>query len=177
MELTAVLDAYPVSLTTRTYTVADARRVVTTQYGLQLIPHWDVATLPSLDRFLVPGGPNAAQTDASLAAVEGRITAPITRLHDSSQPRFAFEAPLEDLARETDVPTAAFANKRLEYRAASLQLAGAGWPLLLMLQSLLIGGLGVGLAWWGLRRYDRRRQQRHLQPAQASMAPAGPARS
>jgi len=178
MELTAVLDAYPVSLGARTYTVADARRVVTTQYGLQLVPHWDVATLPTVDRFLVPGGPSTAQTNASLTAVEGRITAPITRLHDSAQPRFAFEAPLEDLARETDVPTAAFATKRVEYRAASLQLVGPGWPILLMLQPLLIGGLGVGLARWILRRSDLRRQQRRGQHALASsMAPAGPARS
>ena len=159
MELTAVLDAYPVSLATRTYTVADARRVVATQYGLQLIPHWDVASLPAVDRFLVPGGPSTGQTDASLQAVQGRIDAPIVRLHDSAQPRFAFEAPMEDLARETNVPTAAFATKRVEYRGSSLQLTGAGWPLLLMLQPLLIGGLGVGLARSIVRSYDRRRQR------------------
>jgi AraC family transcriptional activator FtrA len=172
MELTAVLDAYPVSLGARTYTVADARRVVTTQYGLQLIPHWDVAGLPAVDRFLVPGAPSTATTNASLAAVEGRIAAPITRLHDSAQPRFAFEAPLEDLAREIDVPTATFATKRVEYRGSSLQLQGAGWPLLLILQPLLIGGLGVGLARWIFRSYDRRRQQRRSQQAEAASIPS-----
>jgi AraC family transcriptional regulator, transcriptional activator FtrA len=175
MELAAVLDAYPVSLATRTYTVADARRVVTTQYGLQLIPHWDVATLPIVDRFLVPGAPSTTQTPASLKAVEGRIAAPITRLHDSAQLRFAFEAPLEDLAQDQSVPIAAFANKRLEYRASTLQLVGPGWPLFLLLQPLLIGGLGVGLARWIIRGYDRRRQQRRNQHGLVSMAPAGPA--
>jgi AraC family transcriptional activator FtrA len=170
MELTAVLDAYPVSLATRTYTVADARRVVTTQYGLQLIPHWDVAALTAVDRFLVPGSPSTATTDASLQAVEGRIDAPITRLHDSTQPRFAFEAPMEDLARETNVPTAAFATKRVEYRGSSLQLQGPGWPLLLMLQPLLIGGLGVSLARWKVGSYDRRRRG-GSQPAQAAQLP------
>jgi putative intracellular protease/amidase len=175
MELTAVLDAYPVSLASRTYTVADARRVVTTQYGLNLVPHWDVAALPAVDRFLVPGGPRTAQTNASLAAVEGWTAAPIVRLHDSAQPRFAFEAPLEDLARDQNVPTAAFATKRVEYRASSLRLVGSGWPLLLMLQPLLIGGLGVGLARWIMCGYDRRRQQGRVQQTQASpLAPANP---
>jgi hypothetical protein len=76
------------------------------------------------------------------------------------------------------VPTAAFANKRLEYRGTSLQLAGSGWPILLMLEPLLIGGLGVGLARWLMRRRDLRRQQRRVQQAHASsMAPAGSANS
>jgi AraC family transcriptional regulator, transcriptional activator FtrA len=167
MELSAVLDAYPVSLATRTYTVGATRGIVTSQYGLQLIPHWDLAALPSVDRFLVPGSPSAAHTDASLAAVKGRIAAPIARLYDPARSRPAFEAPLEDLARQENVPTAAFANKRLEYRAPSLQLDGPGWPILLMLQPLLIGGLGVGLVWWLTRRRDQR-HQRHIQHAQAA---------
>jgi AraC family transcriptional regulator, transcriptional activator FtrA len=167
MELAAVLDAYPVSLATRTYTVGAARGIVTSQYGLQLVPHWDLAALPSVDRLLVPGSASAAHIDATLAAVEGRIAAPIVRLYDPARPRPAFEAPLEDLAREENVPTAAFANKRLEYRAPSLQLDGPGWPVLLILQPVVIGGAGVGLVWWLTRRRDQR-QQRHIQHAQAA---------
>jgi AraC family transcriptional regulator, transcriptional activator FtrA len=177
MELSAVLDAYPVSLATHIYTVGATRGIVTSQYGLQLVPHWDVATLPPVDRLLVPGGPSTAATNSSLAAVEGRIAAPIVRLHDPARPRPAFESPLEDLARQTNVPTAAFANKRLEYRGVTLQLAGSGWPLLLMLQPLLIGSLGVGLAWWLIRRHDRRaKRDSREQAGAASMAHAGPAR-
>jgi hypothetical protein len=74
------------------------------------------------------------------------------------------------------VPTAAFATKRVEYRGSSLQLNGAGWPLLLLLQPLLIGSLGVSLARGIFRGYDRRRQQHRIQQAQTvSLAPAGPA--
>jgi hypothetical protein len=167
LQLSAVLDAYPVSLATRTYTVGAARGIVTSQYGLQLVPHWDVAALPSVDRLLVPGSPSAAHTDASLAAVEGWIAAPIVRLYDPARPRPAFEAPLEDLAQQENVPTAAFANKRLEYRASTLQLAGSGWPVLLTLQPVLIGVVGVGLVWWLTRRRGQR-QQRHIQHAQTA---------
>ncbi len=160
MELSAVLDAYPVSLATRTYTVGATRGVVTSHAGLQLVPHWDVAELPSVDRLLVPGSPSAAHTDASVSALEGRMAAPIIRLHDPARPRPAFEAPLEDLARQENVPTAAFANKRLEYRGSTLQLVGAGWPVLLTLQPVLIGGVSVGLVLWLTRRRDQRRPQR-----------------
>jgi putative intracellular protease/amidase len=167
MELSAILDAYPVSLTTRTYTVGATSGIVTSHYGLQLVPHWDLAALPPVDRLLVPGSPSAAQTDASLVAVEGQIAAPIVHLHDPVRPRPAFEAPLEDLARQANVPTAAFANKRLEYRADSLQLVGPGWPILLILQPVLIGGASVGLVWWLTRRRDQR-QGRRIPHAQAA---------
>ena len=50
MELAAVLDAYPVSLATRTYTVGATGGIVTSHVGLQLIPHWDLAALPAVDR-------------------------------------------------------------------------------------------------------------------------------
>jgi hypothetical protein len=56
----------------------------------------------------------------------------------------------------------------VEYRGSSLQLQGTGWPLLLILEPLLIGGLGVGLARWIFRGYDRRQQQRRIQQAEAA---------
>jgi AraC family transcriptional regulator, transcriptional activator FtrA len=167
LELAAVLDTFSASLTTRTFSVGDTRRIVTTRYGLQLLPRWDVDTLPPLDRLLVPGGTSAAQTNASLTALEGRIVVPIVRMHDNARPSFAFEAPLADLARETNVPTAAFAAKRLEYRASSMQLEGTGWPILLTLQPLLIGAVGVSLVRWISRRYDQRREQHRVQQTTA----------
>jgi hypothetical protein len=100
LELAAVLDAYPPTMSARTYTVATTREILTSQYGLQLVPHWGVNALPAIERMLVPGGPNAAAMNASLQAAEGRITAPITRIHDGEAQRTAFESPLEDVARE-----------------------------------------------------------------------------
>ncbi len=160
-----MLDAYPVALATRTYTIGATRGIVTSQYGLQLMPHWNISRIPSVDRLLVPGSTSMTHTDASLVAVAGRLTAAIVRLHDNAQPRFAFEAPLEDLAREENVLMRPSPNKRLEYRAAARQLIGTGWPVLLLLQPLLIGGLGVVLALWLTRRYDRQRYRRSIQQA------------
>jgi AraC family transcriptional regulator, transcriptional activator FtrA len=166
LELAAVLDSYPPTMSARTYTVAATRGILTTQYGLQLVPHWEVNALPTIDRLLVPGGPDAAKMDASLAAAGGRITAPITRIHAGEAHRTAFEAPVEDVARDQNVPSAAFAAKRMEYRGAGLQMIGPGWPLLLVLQPLLIGAAGVSLAWWLTQLAGR--GQRRLQRAAAA---------
>ena len=166
LELAAVLDAYPPTMSARTYTVAATRDILTTQYGLQLVPHWGMGALPDIDRLLVPGGPDTAAMDASLTATEGSITAPITRIHAGEAHRTAFEAPVEDVARDQNVPSAAFAAKRMEYRGAGLQIAGPGWPLLLVLQPLLIGGAGLALAWWLTHRGGRR--QKRLQQAVAT---------
>jgi AraC family transcriptional activator FtrA len=168
LELAAVLDAYPPTMSARTYTVAATRGLVSSQYGLQLLPHWGVDALPAVERLLIPGGPDATAMDASLAAAEGRIAAPFTRIHAGEAQRTAFEAPLEDVARDQNLPSAAFAAKRMEFRGAALQLAGPGWPLLLSLQPLLIGLAGVALAWWLLSGRRLRRQERSLAPATAA---------
>jgi hypothetical protein len=110
--------------------------------------------------------------NASLQAAEGRISAPITRIHEGEAQRTAFEAPLEDVARDQNLPSAAFAAKRMEYRGAALHMAGPGWPLLLSLQPLLIGAAGVALVHWLTRRVSRHRQARRLpQPARAVLNP------
>lgn len=165
LELAAVLDAYPPTMSARTYTVAATHAIVTSQYGLHLVPHWGADALPTVERLLIPGGSDAAAIEASLAAAEGRVEAPFTRIHGGEAQRSAFEAPLEDVARDQNLPSAAFAAKRMEYRGSALQLAGPGWPLLLTLQPLLIGLAGLGLAWWLLNGRRLRRQESTLTPA------------
>jgi AraC family transcriptional activator FtrA len=164
LELAAVLDAYPPTMSARTYTVGASREILTSQYGLYLVPHWSVDALPAVERVLVPGGPNVSAMDASLVAAEGKLDAPITRIHVGEAQRSAFEAPLEDVARDQNLPSAAFAAKRMEYRGSALRMAGSGWPLLVTLQPLLIGGICVALAWWLVGRRQQRCQGQALQP-------------
>jgi hypothetical protein len=80
------------------------------------------------------------------------VGAPITVLADPAAPRFAYEVPLEDLARQQNVPTARFAAKRLEYRADTLHLNGPACPLQVIVVPLLLGSLGVGVTRWLLSR-------------------------
>jgi hypothetical protein len=57
-------------------TVGAERGIIRTQHGLDLIPRYDLASLPKLDRMLVPGRPEAAMAaPADDWAAAHRITA------------------------------------------------------------------------------------------------------
>jgi hypothetical protein len=78
-------------------------------------------------------------------------------MHAYQPDRFVLEAPLEDLAKRTNIPTAEYALKRLEYRQNALNLEGSrvmmsgvvALPASLGLLSLL---LVVYLEWRRLRQ-------------------------
>jgi AraC family transcriptional activator FtrA len=70
--------------------------------------------------------------------------------------RFPFDAALEDVALRQNVPTAEFAAKRLEYRAAPV-LQGRGWPLVGTLYRPLLLGLFALLVVFVLERLILRR--------------------
>ena len=51
-----------------------------------------------------------------------KLESEIVYVHAYQPERFVLEAPIEDLAKQTNIPTAEFAAKRLEYREGALQL-------------------------------------------------------
>jgi AraC family transcriptional regulator, transcriptional activator FtrA len=155
LSLAALFDVYPASQLYLARTVAAVRGPVTSHYGLQLLPRWAEDTLPTVDRLLVPTGAPIQNLDAELSNHNwGNIQ--ITYLHNAGEPRFAFEVPLEDLAREQNVPTAVFAAKRLEYRNPTLHLTGTGWPVSLMLRPVVIAVASIILVGLFMRRGNRR---------------------
>jgi transcriptional regulator GlxA family with amidase domain len=118
--LTAALDVY--QATDRLYTAASGPSVIS-RHGLELAPRWDVRSLPALVR---------------KREIRGA----------GQNPGFAIYAALQDLARQQDVPSAAFAAKRLEIRAP-LSLSGSPWPMRNLLVCLLSGLVGVANLRWG----------------------------
>jgi len=137
LALAAIYDTNALSVAL--FSVAPAGAIVTTRNGLHLV---------------------ARRTSQEWSASGGML---LSGLADDQ--RFPFSAAIEDLARRQNVPTAQFAAKRLEYRAAP-ELHGRGWstvatlyrPLLLGLFALAVvlileqliwrrtlqGGLGIG---------------------------------
>lgn len=117
LALAAVYDTYAPSVAL--FSVAPAGAIVTTRHGLHLVARRTSESWPASAEILSPGR--------------------------SDDQRFPFDAALEDLARRENVPTAEFAAKRLEYRAAP-PLKGRGWstvstlyrPLLLALAALVL---------------------------------------
>lgn len=156
LDLAAVFDVYGASGTDQMVSAA-AKRSMRTTHGLQVIARRQAAELPKLDRLIVPGGVNVAQVAAQLAAAPP-VPAPLLVLAKPSTPTFAVEAALAAFAHSHNVPTARFAAKRLEYRAASLQLTGKPWLLQVIVTPLLIGSLGLGLTRWLRQRWGNRRR-------------------
>jgi hypothetical protein len=70
---------------------------------------------------------------------------------------FAFDAPLQDLARQENIPTAVLNAKRLEYRPGTLQTEGSGWPLWLTMRPLLVAFDTVAITYAISRRGQRSR--------------------
>jgi hypothetical protein len=80
----------------------------------------------------------------------------VSYLHADLPDHFAFDAPLSDLARSQDVPTAQMRQRRLEYRPPTLELSGAGWPWLMTLEPVLVGLAAVLILFVGTKVWARR---------------------
>lgn len=158
IDLAAVFEVYGATWAYQVDTMA-AGPAITSQHGLQLVPRWQAPQLPAVERLLLPGGAGVARVAAALNGERGPGSAPIVMLADPDAPRFAYESALEDIASQRGGALARFAAKRLEYRAGTLHLSGAGWPAGLLAMPLLIGGAGVAALGWLLRRGPKAARQ------------------
>ncbi|MBE3558885.1 MAG: DJ-1/PfpI family protein [Ktedonobacteraceae bacterium] len=164
IELASLFDIYAGTFFSQMLAVAPTRQVITSQYGLHLIPRYSFNDLPDVARLLVPGRDARGQTGGIVAAWKQTHAAPATYVHAESSALFAYVAPIEDLAQQQNVPIANFFLRRLEYREP-LQLTGPGWPLLLFVEPLLIGGISLGFVIW-LDRWLTARRKLHEQGKQ-----------
>lgn len=168
IDLAAVFDTYPGSLGTIIDSIAPARQWMITEHGLALLPRYDYSNVPTVERLLVPGqdAHQLAKADTTAwMALQNNV--PIRYLHADLPDRFAFDAPLLDLARSQNVPTAQMRQRRLEYRPSTLVLSGAGWPWLKTLEPVLVGLASVLILFVGKRVLTRRSTTLVLQPARA----------
>jgi hypothetical protein len=88
-------------------------------------------------------------------------------IHADQPDRFAFDAPLQDLAHQQNIPTAVMAAKRLEYRPGTVQTEGNGWPLWLTIRPLLLGLVSLATVLVISRRWHRPLTRRAGGTAQA----------
>ncbi len=169
VDLAAVVEAYQLSSTEQTSTMAAAPTIVS-QHGLQLVPRSQGPNLPAIDRVVIPGGDGAQQVAKSLP--DGLAGVQVTLLQNDQAPVYPFTLALEDLAATHDVPTAVHTARQLEVRSP-LHLVGSRWPLHL-LTIPVFAGLGGCVALWslawlsrrafGVLRNQRRSRARAVQP-------------
>jgi hypothetical protein len=89
---------------------------------------------------IVPGSQARQLTAAEVSTWQSNTTtAPVFYLHADNPDAFAFDAPLQDLARQENIPTAVLNAMRLEYRPGTVQTEGSSWPLWLTIRPVLIG--------------------------------------
>ena len=152
-DLAAVVEAYQLSSTEQTSTMAVGPAVVS-QHGLQIVPRVQGAHPRAMDRVIIPGGDGAQQVAKNLPDGLGGTGAKVTLLQNNQAPAYAFTLALEDLAATHDVPTAVHTARQLEVRSP-LHLVGSQWPLHLLVIPIL-AGLGGCIALWSLSRLSRR---------------------
>ena len=153
VDLAAVVEAYQLSSTEQTSTMAAGPAVVS-QHGLQLVPRVPGSHPPAMDRVIIPGGDGAQQVANHLPDRLGGTGGQVTLLQNDQAPAYAFTLALEDLAVTHDVPTAVHTARQLEVRSP-LHLVGSPWPLHLLVIPIL-AGLGGCIALWSLTRLSRR---------------------
>ncbi|MFE9750479.1 DJ-1/PfpI family protein [Saccharothrix saharensis] len=157
IELASVFDTYGQSLAVRTVAVAPGP--VRSRHGLTFAPRAEPSA--DLDRLVVPGagaarrGAAAGHTDPVYVHQEGG---------------FPFDGVLRDLARTTDVATATWTARVLEYPVDHLALDGPAWPWTRTLRPLALALLGVLVA-FGLLRLVRARRAVRSTPAAAPPPP------
>jgi putative intracellular protease/amidase len=134
---------------------------IRSRHGLTFVPRSTLAeVVDDLDRLVVPGRAAAAAADPALARAAAVADVEVDYLHTRRE--FPFDAALRDVAATTDVATATWVAKTLEYRGRT-ELTGSAWPWGLTARVLLVGAAGASVAlgaWWVLvRRHLRRRAQ------------------
>ncbi len=158
LDLASVFDTYPGSLGTVLNSVAPAHQWILTKHGLALLPRYDYNNVPAVERLLVPGqnAHQLAQTDTD-AWLTDHSSVSVSYLHADLPDHFVFDAPLLDLARSQNVPTAQMRQRRLEYRPPTLELSGAGWPWLKTLQPVVVGLASVLIMYVGKKMLAHRK--------------------
>ena len=161
IELASAFDTYGQSLAVRTVAVAPGAAPVRSRHGLTFAPRAEPTA--DLDRLVVPGA------EAARGRVADRYPDPVYLHRDGG---FAFDGVLRDLAGTTDVATATWTARVLEYPIDHLALDGSAWPWTRTLRPFGLAFLGV-LAALGLLRLVRARRAVRSTPA-AAPPPPGP---
>ena len=149
LAISNVYDAHAATATAEVYAVATESGVVRTRFGATLLPSLvssrDTAAIRGLDRLLMTD-----EQEASARAVSSAVSAfapDVRAVSITDSNRYPLEAVLEDLARTADVPSARFAEKRLEHRSETAELKGRTIPWTVLPLPLAVGALGVLVVW------------------------------
>ena len=157
LELASIFDTYAATYSTKLQSVSQTRRLITTQYGLQIVPRWGFDNVPAIARLIVPGSQARELATVEISAWESKgNVAQAVFLHADHPESFPFDAPLKDLAHQENISTAILNAKRLEYRPGTLLTEGSGWPIWLTIRPLLLGLASLSITIFISKRWHLR---------------------
>lgn len=145
IELASVFRPYTeLSYLARPVTVTTDGEPIRSRHGLTFIPRGSLSESAGyIDRLVVPGAAASAATDPEIVRAAERAGAEVTYLHTRTE--FPFDAALRDVAATTDVATASWVAKTLEYPMPD-HVDGDTWPWALSLRALAFALLGAAIA-------------------------------
>jgi AraC family transcriptional regulator, transcriptional activator FtrA len=114
--LASIFDTYAAAGTSNVFTISESDKPIVTKHYLNLVPRYKISSSPKLDRMIVTGtqAKSLAKEDIKFWNENGNTDHVFYMHNDSDQ--FIFDATLEDLAKQEDILTAMYGQKRLEYR-------------------------------------------------------------
>ncbi|MET3292437.1 UNVERIFIED_CONTAM: AraC family transcriptional activator FtrA [Brevibacillus sp. OAP136] len=130
LALSSIFDSYADTGTAQILTISNSEEPVITKHHLTVVARHSIASAPRLDKMIVPGGDakTLAAEDLKLWSEKGHAGDTLL-IHSDAPNRYVFEAPLEDLAKQDDLLTAAHGVKRFEYRSDNIHLEGSPFPI------------------------------------------------
>ncbi|MEK4276977.1 MULTISPECIES: DJ-1/PfpI family protein [unclassified Paenibacillus] len=144
LSLITVFDTYPATGTTRLITIADSYEPILTKHHLYLFSEYDVASAPEVNRMLLAGGQVKGLASTVIEHWNKKSeNTELVYLNADAPNRYVLEPILEDLAKHTDVLTAKYAARRLEYRGEDMHLTGSPVSLGNIFKPMLIGLLSL----------------------------------
>ena len=147
----------------RPHTVTLDGAPIRSRHGLTFVPRSTLAAAAGdLDRLVVPGLSASQAADPALAPAATAAGLAPEYLHTRTE--FPFDAALRDVAATTDVATATWVAKTLEYPVRT-ELTGAAWPWSPTSHALDFGLVGAaiaaGIGWFLYRRPPVRHFAQH----------------
>src|SRR5262249_10418052 len=145
--LSGIADPLLGSFSVRMYAMAPEQRIIRSRDGLDLLPRYTFASVPALDRVLLPAGENdVAKGQAATAWLAIESGRPAVDLYRSvGHGESAYDVSFRDLAQTRNRFLSQHMANVLFYPADVAQVPGAAWPIreALVLIGYMLVGAGV----------------------------------
>ena len=167
--LAGLFDLEVGSTSANTFVMAPERSIVHGSSGFLFVPRFTFATVPGLDRVLVPAGENTVGRQQVVAAWGSAQAGPAAEdiYQNAGNGESAYDATLQDLARTRHAALAQPIASSIFYPADSALFTGAAWPVRDLAAAAVLMLLGASVVFVATHIRVPRRVRLRTQPQPA----------